>query len=68
MSVLTKRLMTGKELMGLPDDGHRYELVKGELRTILHDHILVATANRPGVPLLTSDRVIAGSKHVQVIW
>ena len=26
--------MTGKELMDLPDDGHRYELVKGELRTM----------------------------------
>lgn len=34
----------------------------------LHDRILVATANRLGVPLLTSDRVIANSKHVQVIW
>jgi len=34
MSVLTKGLMTGKELMDLPDDGHRYELVKGELRTM----------------------------------
>jgi len=34
----------------------------------LHDRVLVATANRLGVPLLTSDHVIAGSKHVQVIW
>ncbi len=34
MSVLTRRLMTGKELRELPDDGYRYELVKGELRTM----------------------------------
>jgi PIN domain nuclease of toxin-antitoxin system len=34
----------------------------------LHDRILVATASSLGVPLLTSDRVIAGSKHAQVIW
>jgi PIN domain nuclease of toxin-antitoxin system len=34
----------------------------------LHDRILVATANSLGVPLLTSDKVIASSKHVQVIW
>ena len=34
----------------------------------LHDRILVATANSLNVPLLTSDKVIAGSKHVQVIW
>lgn len=34
MTVVTKRLMTGKELMDLPDDGHRYELVKGELCTM----------------------------------
>lgn len=34
MTILTKRPMTGRELMDLPDDGHRYELVKGELRTM----------------------------------
>ena len=34
----------------------------------LHDRVLVATANSLGVPLLTSDRVIAGTKHAQVIW
>ena len=34
----------------------------------LHDRILVATASSLGIPLLTSDYVIAGSKHVQVIW
>ena len=34
----------------------------------LHDRILVAMDNNLGVPLLTSDHVIAGSKHVHVIW
>jgi len=33
----------------------------------LQDRILVATAKSLGVPLLTSDRVIAGSKYAQFI-
>jgi Uma2 family endonuclease len=31
---ITPRLMTADELFRLPDDGHRYELVRGELRTM----------------------------------
>ena len=34
----------------------------------LHDRIIVATAKYLGVPILSSDRVIAASKHVKVIW
>ena len=34
MTIATKRLMTGEELMELPEDGYRYELVKGELHTM----------------------------------
>ena len=34
----------------------------------LHDRILVATAKWLHVTLLTSDQVIARSKHVQAIW
>jgi Uma2 family endonuclease len=31
---ITPRLMTADELLLLPDDGHRHELVRGELRTM----------------------------------
>lgn len=31
---VNQRLMTADELMDLPDDGHRYELVRGELRAM----------------------------------
>ncbi len=34
----------------------------------LHDRIVVATANYLGVPILTGDQVIAGSRHVQTLW
>jgi PIN domain nuclease of toxin-antitoxin system len=34
----------------------------------LHDRIIVATARYLGVPILTSDRVIAASQHVQSLW
>ena len=34
----------------------------------LHDRILVATAVAYGVAILTSDRVIAASRHVQAVW
>ena len=34
----------------------------------LHDRIIVATARYLGVPVLTSDRVIAASRHVQTLW
>ena len=30
--VTTARLMTAEELLNMPDDGFRYELVRGELR------------------------------------
>ncbi len=34
----------------------------------LHDRVLVATAKWLQVPILTPDRVIARSRHAQVIW
>ena len=34
----------------------------------LHDRIIVATARHLGVPILTGDRVIAASQHVQTLW
>ena len=34
----------------------------------LHDRIIVATAKHLGIPILTGDRVIVGSSHVQTIW
>jgi PIN domain nuclease of toxin-antitoxin system len=34
----------------------------------LHDRIIVATARYLGVPMLTGDRVIAASQHVQALW
>ena len=34
----------------------------------LHDRILVATAVHLGVPILTGDRAIAASRHIQAVW
>jgi PIN domain nuclease of toxin-antitoxin system len=34
----------------------------------LHDRIIVATARYLGVSILTGDRIIAASRHVQTIW
>lgn len=34
----------------------------------LHDRVIVGTAKYLGVPILTSDRVIAASQHVHTIW
>ncbi len=34
----------------------------------LHDRILVATAKWLQTPILTSDQVIANSKHIKSIW
>jgi PIN domain nuclease of toxin-antitoxin system len=34
----------------------------------LHDRIIVATAVHLGVPILTGDRVIATSRHIETIW
>jgi len=34
----------------------------------LHDRILVGTAKWLGVPILTGDRVIRASRHIQTIW
>ncbi len=34
----------------------------------LHDRVIVGTAKWLDVPILTSDRVISRSKHVQTIW
>src|SRR5438105_13261243 len=41
----TEQLMTADELLRMPDDGFRYELVKGELRKLApagHEHGRVA--------------------------
>ncbi len=41
----TKRLMTADELLRLPDDGYRYELVRGELQQVTpagEEHGLIA--------------------------
>jgi len=34
----------------------------------LHDRVIVGTAKWLDVPILTSDRAIKQSKHVQTIW
>lgn len=34
----------------------------------LHDRILVGTAKWLGVPILTGDRVIRASRHIETIW
>ncbi len=34
----------------------------------LHDRIIVATAQYLRVPILTGDRVIAASQHVETLW
>lgn len=34
----------------------------------LHDRIIVATARYLDVPIITGDRVIAASRHVESIW
>lgn len=34
----------------------------------LHDRIIVATARWLGVPILSSDAIMAKSRHVQTIW
>ena len=34
----------------------------------LHDRIIVATAKNLDVPVLTSDRVISHSRHVETVW
>lgn len=52
MSSTTTKLMTAEELLSLPDDGSRYELVEGELRQMSpagHNHGRIAM--RLAVPL-----------------
>jgi PIN domain nuclease of toxin-antitoxin system len=34
----------------------------------LHDRIIVATAKHLDIPILTGDRVIAGSRHFRSVW
>ncbi|MDM8563929.1 hypothetical protein QUF54_11305 [Candidatus Marithioploca araucensis] len=34
----------------------------------LHDRILVGTAKHLQVPILTSDKIITQSSHVQTVW
>ncbi|MGH9883505.1 MAG: Uma2 family endonuclease, partial [Pyrinomonadaceae bacterium] len=45
MSLTTTKLVTADELLAMPDDGYRYELVKGELIRMSptgHEHGIVA--------------------------
>jgi Uma2 family endonuclease len=52
MSSTTTKLMTAEELLSLPDDGFRYELIEGELRQMPpagHNHGRIAM--RLAVPL-----------------
>ncbi len=49
---VSRRLVTAEELLGMPDDGYRYELVKGELHQMTpagFDH--GAIVMNIGVPL-----------------
>ena len=49
----TSHLITADELMRLPDDGHRYELLKGELLT------MSPTSGKHGVVAMRLSRILA---------
>jgi Uma2 family endonuclease len=49
----TARLITADELMRMPDDGHRYELIKGELLT------MSPTSGKHGVVTMRLSRILA---------
>jgi PIN domain nuclease of toxin-antitoxin system len=34
----------------------------------LHDRVIVGTANYLNVPIITSDKVIMQSRHIQTVW
>lgn len=67
------------ELVAMLAQSRNYELVPVDADIVLsaipvddvpelHDRILVATAVHLGVPILTGDRVITASRHVQTVW
>ena len=67
------------ELVSIVSRSRNYEIVPVDADVViaaigiddvpdLHDRIIVATALHLGVPILTGDRVIAASSHVQTIW
>lgn len=67
------------ELIGFVVGSANYELVPVNAEVVLasaevddvpelHDRILVGTAKWLGVPILTGDRVIRASRHVETIW
>ncbi len=68
-----------EELIGFVLGSANYEIVPVNADVVLtsagvddvpelHDRILVGTARWLGVPILTGDRVIRASRHVQTIW
>jgi PIN domain nuclease of toxin-antitoxin system len=67
------------ELVSIISHSRNYEIVPVDADVViaaigiddvpdLHDRIIVATASHLGVPILTGDRVIAASSHVQTVW
>jgi len=68
-----------QELVSLVSSSSNYEIVPVDTDVVLaatyvddvpdlHDRIIVASAIHMGVPILTADRVIAASRHVETIW
>ena len=67
------------ELVSIVSQSENYEITPVDAEVVLaaigiddvselHDRIIVATALHLGVPILTGDRVIAASRHIQTIW
>jgi PIN domain nuclease of toxin-antitoxin system len=67
------------ELVSVVASSSNYEIVPVDADVVLaaidvddvpdlHDRIIVATAVHLGVPILTGDRVIATSRHIETIW
>ena len=67
------------KLVNLISSGRNYEIVPVGTEVVqaavgiddvpdLHDRIIVATARYLDVPILTSDHIIAASRHVQTLW
>ncbi len=67
------------ELVSIVSHSRNYEIIPVDANVViaaigvddvpdLHDRIIVATALHLGVPILTGDRIIAASSHIQTVW
>jgi len=67
------------ELVSIVSHSRNYEIIPVDANVViaaigiddvpdLHDRIIVATALHLGVPILTGDRIITASSHIQTVW